>query len=293
LRYLDQTALKLNTESVSYSDLSARVDAFAKTFGVKHSLVLAEMDMSVDCIVTYLAALKSGNPVILTSPDDEDANACIAEVFEADIHSHSDGRLTVRNQSERIHSLHPELALLLSTSGSTGGAKLVRLSNANIQSNAEAIAQYLHLTKDDVGALTLPLYYSYGLSILNSHLNVGASLYLSTLAPNHPDFIKSVDDAGCTNLSGVPYSYEIFERTGLRSHRFKNLRFMTAAGGRLPPETVLLYANYMAFHGGEFFVMYGQTEASSPYRLPASRSCCTQRRLYRYRNSERETGSVR
>ena len=257
-----QTALKTDTGSVSYSDLSTRVDAFAKTFGDKHSLVLAEMDLSVDCIVMYLAALKSGNPVILTSPDDEGANAHIAEVFDADICFHSNGRLTVRNPYERKHSLHPALALLLSTSGSTGGAKLVRLSHANIQSNAEAIAQYLHLTKDDVGALTLPLYYSYGLSILNSHLSVGGSLYLSILAPNHPGFIKSVDDAGCTNLSGVPYSYEIFERTGLRSHRFNNLRFMTSAGGRLPPETVLLYANYMTSHGGEFFVMYGQTEAA-------------------------------
>jgi acyl-CoA synthetase (AMP-forming)/AMP-acid ligase II len=258
----DQTALKSDTESVSYSDLSARVDAFSKTIGDKHSLVVAEMDLSVDCIVTYLAALKSGNPVILTSPDDEKANTYIAEVFKADIYFQSDGRLTIRNPAERKHSLHPELALLLSTSGSTGGAKLVRLSYSNIQSNAEAIVQYLHLTRDDVGALTLPLYYSYGLSILNSHLSAGGSLYLSTLPPNHPDFIKSVDDAGCTNLSGVPYSYEIFERTGLRSHRFKSLRFMTAAGGRLPPETVLLYANYMASQGGEFFVMYGQTEAA-------------------------------
>ena len=95
--------------------------------------------------------------------------------------------LDVRREETR-HELHPELALLLSTSGSTGSPKLVRLSGESVQANAAAIAQYLHLRPTDTAATTLPLSYCYGMSVVNSHLLVGASLVLTDLSVVDPCF---------------------------------------------------------------------------------------------------------
>ncbi|WP_235501598.1 AMP-binding protein [Arthrobacter sp. Leaf137] len=82
-------------------------------------------------------------------------------------------------REETRHELHPDLALLVSTSGSAGSPRLVRLSADSVQANASAIAQYLYLRPSDTAATTLPLSSYYGLSVVNSHLLVGASLVLA------------------------------------------------------------------------------------------------------------------
>lgn len=159
--------------------------------------------------------------------------------------------------------LHPDLAVLLSTSGSTGHGKCVRLSAANIQSNARSIADYLGLTASDRSCLILPFHYSYGLSVLNAHLSVGASLYVPGLSILDDGFLDGLAESGSTNLSGVPYSYELLEKVGFREWEFPALRFMTVAGGRLASERVRLYNEHLTARGASFFVMYGQTEATA------------------------------
>jgi acyl-CoA synthetase (AMP-forming)/AMP-acid ligase II len=248
--------------SLTYEALTARVDRFARTLGPDRQLLLLETDTSLESIVAYLAALAIRNPVILVSPDQGDANLEIATIFGASKRITSDGRIDRLQPSGRSDRLHPDLAVLLSTSGSTGSAKLVRLSCENIESNAKSISTYLELQPDDVGALTLPLHYSYGLSILNSHLFSGAAVCISGTPVTSPEIMQWFEDAGCTNISGVPYSYEIYERLGFLEHAPSRLRFMTAAGGRLPPNTVRRYAEHLQKRGAKFFVMYGQTEAS-------------------------------
>ena len=127
-------------------------------------------------MVVYLAALSSGNPLLIL-PTGDGAEALV-EAYDPDIVVRaSDGEAVpeVRREESR-HDLHPDLALLLSTSGSTGSPKLVRLSADSMQANAAAIAQYLHLRPSDTAATTLPLSYCYGMSVVNSHLLVGASL---------------------------------------------------------------------------------------------------------------------
>ena len=156
---------------------------------------------------------------------------------------------------------HPDLSLLLSTSGSTGSPKLVRLSRQNLDSNALAIAAYLELTPEDRSALILPLHYSYGLSVLHAHLAAGASVLIGAPSLMAPDFADRID--GCTNLSGVPYSFELMEELGFRERMPASLRFLTVAGGRLAPDLVTLYARHMKARSGRFYVMYGQTEATA------------------------------
>ena len=255
-RFGDAPALVSDAEgTVTYADLAARVAHAAAGIEGRH-LVLAEARLGIGYIVAYLAAVNARCPIIAAGP----AACDIADRFQPSL------RFTGESwepTGPAAPEMHPDLALLLSTSGSMGSPKLVRLSAANLQANAEAIAEFLALRPDDRGLLSLPLHYSYGLSVLHAHLAVGASLYVTARPIVAPGFLDAVEAAGCTNIAGVPHSYELFEQIGLRRHGLPSLRFMTVAGGALAPERVRDYARFMRARGGRFFVMYGQTEATA------------------------------
>ena len=74
------------------------------------------------------------------------------------------------------YEIYDELALLLTTSGSTGSPKFVRQSFHNVESNTVAIAKYLKLDSTERPITVLPMYYTFGLSVINSHLEVGATI---------------------------------------------------------------------------------------------------------------------
>ena len=80
------------------------------------------------------------------------------------------------------YSIYKDLSLLLPTSGSTGSPKCVRLSYSNIYSNTVAICNYLNISSSDKVITTLPMSYSYGLSIINTHLFSNSSLILTNLS---------------------------------------------------------------------------------------------------------------
>src|SRR5699024_2236692 len=124
------------------------------------------------------------------------------------------------------HLLHPDLALLLSTSGSTGSPKLVRLSRANVVSNALAIAGALGLDASDRGVTRLPLHYCFGLSVLHSHLAVGASVALTDASVLDEDLWRVVDAHGVTDLAVVPHMVELMETTGVLEREHPSLRLV-------------------------------------------------------------------
>ena len=131
------------------------------------SIVILPIETTVASIARYLAALRLGKPVLLLDPDG--GHNRFAERFRTD-------------------EVHPDLALLLTTSGSTGNPKLVRLSRQAVLTNAEQIATVLGITADDVAITTLPLFYSYGMSVLNSHLLRGATVILERTGIMQRDF---------------------------------------------------------------------------------------------------------
>jgi long-chain acyl-CoA synthetase len=159
-------------------------------------------------------------------------------------------------------ALHDDLALLLSTSGSTGSCKYVRLSHQNIWSNAEAIADYLALTVYELPITTLPPSYSYGLSIIHSHLWVGAGLAVTNKTFFDRKFWSFLHEVNATSLSGVPYHYEILKKLRVTKMELPHLRTLTQAGGRMTPDLIQEYAIHCQKKGMRFFTMYGQTEAS-------------------------------
>lgn len=255
-------------DPISYRELADRVSQKSLTFGPGKMLVAIEASHSEHAIIGYLAALQAGHAIVMIPPANQAQRAIIDDAFAPDItYREIDGRWRAiglpHGRDRHDAPPHPDLALLLMTSGSTGHAKAVRLSSRNLDANAASIAQYLGLTPTDRGCMVLPLHYCYGLSVLHSHLSVGASLYFPGISISDPRFHDRLEQSGCTNFSGVPYSYELLESIELRGRMPRSLRFMTVAGGRLSPDMIGRYDRALREKNGAFFVMYGQTEGTA------------------------------
>jgi acyl-CoA synthetase (AMP-forming)/AMP-acid ligase II len=166
------------------------------------------------------------------------------------------------HESDRQPAPHPELTLLLSTSGTTGSPRLVRLPADAISANAESIVEYLGLTPDDRAMTTLPPSYSYGLSVIHSHLAAGAALVLNSHALVEREFWNAMVEHGATSLAGVPQIYQTLERLHLERMKLPALRTLTQAGGRLDDRLSRFFDETARRRGWRFFVMYGQTEAA-------------------------------
>ncbi len=158
--------------------------------------------------------------------------------------------------------LNTELGLLLATSGSTGSPKLVRLSMSNIISNADAIIKYLSIDHNERAITTLPFNYSYGLSVINSHLRAGASIILTNRTFFEAAFWQSMKTFGVTSISGVPYTYEILLKLRFERMLLPNLKTLTQAGGGLAVSQKQRLIEICETKGMRFITMYGQTEAS-------------------------------
>lgn len=170
--------------------------------------------------------------------------------------------ICLNNRANATAPLHGDLALLLSTSGSLGSCKYVRLSHQNLWSNAAAIANYLSLTVNDIPITTLPLSYSYGLSIVHSHMWVGASLAVSNKTFFDRDFWNFLRDVKATSIAGVPYHYEILKKLRFARMDLPHLCTLTQAGGFMSPDLTKEFAAHCQIKNMRFFTMYGQTEAS-------------------------------
>lgn len=168
----------------------------------------------------------------------------------------------VRSNTNKIQ-IFSELAILFSTSGSTGNPKLVRVSYDNIEQNTKSIISYLNIDKNQRAALSLPLNYVYGLSVLNTHLYVGASILLIRKKVFDIQYWEIFNKFKATSISGVPYTYEILKSFNFSKIKLPTLQYMTQAGGHLSEPVVSYFLNYSEQNNKKFFVMYGQTEATA------------------------------
>ncbi|MEI5584955.1 MULTISPECIES: AMP-binding protein [unclassified Agromyces] len=267
----DAPALVTPAATVDYGELADRVAARRAELGTGRRLVFLSGSNTVETVVTYLAALAGGHPLLFVAPDGAgDASLdALAGRYAPDVVVTARGggdraEVEVRHSGDgRRHEFHPDLALLASTSGSTGSPKLVRLSRDNVVANARSIAEYLRLTPADRAATTLPVQYCYGLSVVNSHLVAGGSLLLTDRSVVEPAFWSEFDEHRATSIAGVPYTYELLESTDFDRRSHPTLRYMTQAGGRLAPERVRRLARLGRERGFDVVVMYGQTEATA------------------------------
>lgn len=161
------------------------------------------------------------------------------------------------------YPLYEDLCLLLTTSGSTGSPNFVRQSYTNVVDNARAIVKYLQLDSTERPITTLPMNYTYGLSIINSHLLVGATILITDKGIMQKQFWSFFKEEGATSFGGVPYTYEMLDRLRFYRMNLPTLRTMTQAGGKILPNLHEKFANYAQDNGKKFVVMYGQCEATA------------------------------
>ena len=266
----DAAALVDGDEQVTYADLARRVaqEAAAWPGTGERRLVLVEIEPTIDSVVTYLAALEAGHVVLLAAPGRAET---MAQAWSPDDRARLSDRSWVvsHGSAPGRHDLHPDLTLLLSTSGSTGSPKLVRLCDRAVRTNAADIAAALGLDASDRAITTLPLHYCYGLSVLHSHLAVGGSVLLTDASVVDPALWTSMRTAGVTTLAGVPHTFHLLESSLAPTGSVPTLRQVTQAGGRLRPEQVRAWAVRGASEGWDLRVMYGQTEATARMAVSA------------------------
>jgi len=259
----DEPAVTVEGHTISYAELDQLVEDRLVELGAARRLVLIESARAIDPLVTYLAALRGRHPVMIVPPGP--AVSGIIETYQPDSVFRETGDCwTLEHRvDEPLDDMHPDLAVLLSTSGSTGVSKFVRLSRSNIASNAESIADYLDIRPDDTALLPLPLHYCYGLSVVHSHLLRGASIVMTDRSVVDPCFWDLVADHSVTTFPAVPFTFDLLDRVDFASKDVPSLRYITQAGGKLAPETVRRYAELGQAKGFDLFVMYGATEATA------------------------------
>jgi acyl-CoA synthetase (AMP-forming)/AMP-acid ligase II len=272
-----------NGQTVNYRELSDRVDEVAdsieRTCG-QRAVVACEPSRTVDDVVFYLGAAAGGNVVLLVDPDapSERKRQLYARfrphLRPAGVSTGGPKPAVVAGRdyivNEAAPATHPDLALLLSTSGSTASPKLVRLSRGAVTSNAAAIAAALGLGPGERALASLPMAFSYGLSVLNSHLTAGATVVLSTRTVAERALWESVAKYACTSMAGVPATYRILHRLRLFDW-LGPIRTLTQAGGRLDDITLNELRAHARSSGRALVVMYGQTEATARITvLPSS-----------------------
>jgi len=231
---------------LTYSELKERVSTRARELE-RGVLQFCLCKNTIESIVEYLACLEAGAPVVMLDATKD------AETIENLRQIYQPGST----------KCHPDLAVCLTTSGSTGSPKLVRLTLRNIIANAESIAEYLRIDANERPITMLPMYYSYGLSIINSHLLKGATILLTDKSYAQREFWNFLRENEATSMSGVPYTWEMLRRLRFMRMDLPSVRTMTQAGGKLNAEIALEYIRWAKSVGKQFIVMYGQTEATA------------------------------
>lgn len=249
-------------ELVTYEKLDEEISLFSKLSFDREvkKLVFLKVSNTYQSVVRYLACLRSGYPFLILDEKISDELLSDLEMVYSPNLVITD--TTVKNHSEYRHKFCNQLTMLMSTSGTTGTPKLVRLSKKNLISNTNSIVEYLNIVESDKAITSLPFSYSYGLSVINSHLAVGSTIVLSNASLVSRDFWQKVKEYSVTSFSGVPYTFEILKKLKYSRFDTSSIRYVTQAGGKLDEETIEYFVEECNKLKQKFVVMYGQTEAS-------------------------------
>jgi long-chain acyl-CoA synthetase len=258
-------------KKIRKAELLNSCDDFAQKLNNECLILLCCSNQIADLVV-YFQCLRQRIPVMLVSEEitDKVLHDLIMNFKPAYVVTQK--KLTHFNRCELLnkniyHTLyeekvHPEINILMTTSGSTGTAKFVKLSIENIQSNTKDITSYLKLTNKDNSITSLPMYYTYGLTIINTSAFSGGNLVLTNSSIAQKEFWELLEQYSVTNLAGVPYTFEILKSMRFFRRNRPNLRFITQAGGKLDVQIAEDLLNYCRLYEKELFLMYGQAEAS-------------------------------
>ena len=266
-------------QCLSYAGLSAGCDRLYANIG-RRCLVFLLCTNSVGSIIGYTSFVNNRVvPVMLSADMEPSLLISLLDLYKPSfIWMPSDkktesyggdsifdewGYSLVKTDYDSEYPLHEDLCMLLTTSGSTGSPKFVRQSYKNVDANARSIAGDLALGPDERPVTTLPMNYTYGLSIINSHLMVGATIFVTDKGLMQKEFWQFIKSSEATSFGGVPYTYEMLDKLRFYRMDLPALRYMTQAGGKLSVDLHRKFAEYADSHNKKFIVMYGQCEATA------------------------------
>lgn len=256
--FANNPCLICKTHQMTFEQVVEAADRLFETATpLAQGLAFVQAYNTIDALIAYIGAVRRGFAVHLLDPTKQQENAALIDIYAPDIIVDVMSPTPVQVCGDGA-GIHPDISILLSTSGSTGTPKFVKITHENIGSNTQAITQYLNLNTQDRGVTNLKFFYSYGMSVVNTHLAAGAALVVTDHSTDDPVFWDSVAQHRVTNIAGVPFNFEVMHRAEVDFENLPSLRLLTQAGGKLAPEI----GRYFADKGVDFCVMYGQTEAS-------------------------------
>ncbi len=279
-KFNDKTALIDDRgNSLTYSGLESESAALADKIG-RRCLTFILCRNEIGSVIGYTAFVNhSIVPVMVSSSLEDSLLDSLLEIYKPEYIWMPDDRVSDFPDMETVYGswdysllrtdyglkyeLFDSLGLLITTSGSTGSPKLVRQSYVNLADNAASIVKYLELDDTERPITTLPMNYVYGLSIINSHFLVGATLLLTDKGLMQKEFWNFFREQEATSFGGVPYTYEMLDRLRFCRMKLPSLRTMTQAGGKIIPELHEKFAAYAEENGKKFVIMYGAAEATA------------------------------
>ena len=258
------------------------IDCFniVKNLIKKKNIIFVVCENNSDCFLGYLSFLKNKTvPFLLSSQLKRDVFTKYLRIYKPNyiflpksfflkfnyyLPIKTIGNYQILKRKKLYnYKVHKNLAIMLATSGSTGNSKIAKISYQNVNENTIQISKYLSLNKKTKTVTTLPINYTYGMSILNTFFNSKSKIYITKNNILHKDFWNIVVNKKINMISGVPYIYEIFKRLNIHKKNLPYLKVFTQAGGKLSPEVLKYFQKYVKKNKNKFFVMYGATEATS------------------------------
>jgi len=263
--------------SLTYSDLCGAIEAFSK-IELPRCVVFCMCENCAGALVGYLAFENNHQvPLLLSANLDQGLRMNLENMYQPSYYwiptrmreaiggetVHEAYGYVLLKTDYALYALNEKLSLLLTTSGSTGSPKLVRHKYGNLEANAANVAKVFAWQENEVGICDLPMNYTMGLNVINSHLVVGASVLMikaNLMDPNFWEFIKSNNG---TSFCGVPFSYEIMRRIGFDKMDLPALKTLAEGGGKLTDRMFKWIAGYCKESGKRFCATFGTSETSA------------------------------
>lgn len=282
MRENDMAIMEENGPSISYKELKKYIQDLRKNCFQTRELVLVISDNSLADILFYVSCLSGRIPIMIINENykKDEIDDIVRRYKPKFICVNSDNQMNhlkkytlktsffnhvilSRNDCKK-YIIDKEIALLLSTSSSTGSKKFVVLSYRNIEVNTLSIISALHIKQGDKAAIMLPLSYTYGLSVVDTYLKCKGTLLIPTSRLFEKNYWLFLGRNGVNALCGVPFTYYIIKKLKILENNILNeLKLMTQAGGKLDISTQQYFLQIAKKESVNFAVMYGQTEATA------------------------------
>lgn len=274
--FKNKIAIVQDDKNYKYSDLIYFSKKFSKLIA-KNSLVVLIARNEIESISLYVSSVINGYfLIILDGSSNINFFSTVIKNFKPNYIFYPKEYINTNKKNKKIFfsnycleeiskkkkDINKKNSIILTTSGTTSNPKFVRLSNYNLFINTKQINNYLNISKKDITITTLPMAYSFGLSILNTHLEVGGSIVINNDPIYSKNFWKKVNIYKVCSFGTVPAVYQYLKKINFDKFVSNSIRYLTVAGGKTDKEVLMYLYKMCKKKGIKFFVMYGQTEAS-------------------------------